>query len=100
MEKITGFGKKNSLTLPSLAISYFNSSRIESDGQFYTYNDKCLRWFVRRVIIGGRCIAFNQNYKSEISDKVFDIISSQKNVKRKICEIVEKNLNLWINTEK
>ena len=32
MEKITNFGMKNSLTLPSLANKYFNSLRDENDG--------------------------------------------------------------------
>ena len=37
MEKLTGFGMKNSLTLPSLANKYFNSLRDENDEPIYTY---------------------------------------------------------------
>ena len=43
MEKITGFGKKNSLTLPSLGWKYFNGLRDESDEPIYTYKYKYMR---------------------------------------------------------
>ena len=81
MEKITGFGMKNSLTLPSLATKYFNSLRNENDEPIYTYNDKYMGWFVRRAIKSGRCVVLNQWYKSEIFDRLFDIISSEINVR-------------------
>ena len=70
MDELTGFGLKNSLTLPSLANKYFKSLRDENDETIYTYNDPFMRNFVRKAIKGGRCIAFNQNFKSEISDEV------------------------------
>ena len=34
MEELTGFGMKNSLTLPSLANKFFNSLRDETMNQF------------------------------------------------------------------
>ena len=40
MEELTGFGMKNSKTLPSLANKVFNSSRDENDEPIYTYNDQ------------------------------------------------------------
>ena len=90
MEELTGFGMKNSLTLPSLANKYFNSLRDENDDPIYTYTDPFMRNFVRKAIKGGRCNAFNQHYKSEISDEVFIIISKELNVNGNICEILEK----------
>ena len=39
-----------------------------------------MRNFVRKAIKVGRCNAFNQHYKSEISDEVFNIISKELNV--------------------
>ena len=45
MEEITGFGMKNSLTLPSLANKYLNSLRDENDEPIYTYTDPFLRNF-------------------------------------------------------
>ena len=75
IEVLTGFGKKNSLTLPALANKYFNSLRDESDEPIYTYNDEFMRHFVRQSIKGGRCSALNRYYKSSISDEVFNNFS-------------------------
>ena len=68
MEKITGFGMKDCLSLPGLGWKYFNSLRTEEDEPIYAYNDKYLRWFVRQSIKGGQVCAFNQPYKSKICD--------------------------------
>ena len=40
MDELTGFGMKNSLTLPSLANKYFNSLRDENDEPIYTYTNE------------------------------------------------------------
>ena len=77
MEELTGFGMKNSLTLPSLANKYFNSLRDQSGEPIYIYNDEFMRHFVRQSIKGGRCSALNQYYKSIISQEVFNIISKE-----------------------
>ena len=61
MEELTGFGKKNSLALPSLPNKYFNSLRDQDDEAIYTYNDPFMRNFVRKAIKGGRCNPFNQH---------------------------------------
>ena len=92
MEELTGFGMKNSLTLPSPANKYFNSLREENDEPIYTYNDEFMRHFVRQSIKGGRCSALNQYYKSAISREVFNIISKELNVNGNdnVCEIVNK----------
>ena len=80
MEQLTNFGMKISLTLPSLGNIHFNSLRDENDEPIYTYFDSLMRIFIRNSIKGGRCNAFNQYYKSEIIDEVFDIISKKLNV--------------------
>ena len=90
MEELTGFGMKNSLTLPSLANKYFNSLRDENDEPIYTYNDEYMRHFVRKSIKGGRCTALNQYYKSTVSDEVFNIMSQELGVDGNICEILDK----------
>ena len=46
MEELTGFGMKNSLTLPSSANKFFNSLRDENDQPIYTYTDSFMRIFV------------------------------------------------------
>ena len=90
MKELTGFGMKNSLTLPSLANKYFNSLGDEKDEPIYTYTDPFMRNFVRQSIKEGRCIAFAQPYQSEISDEVFDMISKELKVNSNICDILEK----------
>ena len=92
MEELTGFGMKNSLTLPSLANKYFNSLREENDEPIYTYNDEFMRHFVRQSIKGGRCSALNQYYKSNISQEFFNIFSKELNVidNDNVCEIINK----------
>ena len=100
MEELTGFGIKNSLTLPSLANKYFNSSRDENDELIYTYTEPFMRIFVRKAIKGGRCNAFNQHLRSEISDEVPNFISKELNVYGNICEILEKYFKLLNKYEK
>ena len=80
MEKETGFGMKNSSTLPSLANKCFNSLRDENDESLYTYNDECMRYFVRQSIKGGRCAALSQFYKYTTSDENFINISKELDV--------------------
>ena len=53
-----------------------------------------MRNFERNAIKGGRCTAFNQHYKPEISDEVFNIISKEINVDGNICDLLEKYLKL------
>ena len=102
-EELTNFGMKNSLTLPSLANKYFNSLKHENDEPIYTYTDPFMRNFVRKAIKGGRCNAFNQYYKSEISDEVFNIISKELNVDKdgsNVCDILEKYFEFLNKYEK
>ena len=60
MEKLTGFGIKNSLALLSLANKYFNSSRDENDESNNTYSDPFLRNCLEQSIKGGHCSGLNQ----------------------------------------
>ena len=94
---------KNSLTLPSLANKYFNSLRDENNEPIYTYTDPFMRNFVRKAIKRGRCNAFIQYYKSEISDEVFNIISKELNVDNvggNVCDILEKYFEFLNKHEK
>ena len=49
-----------------------------------------MRLFVRQSMKRGRCNAFNQHYKSEVSDEGFDIILKKLNVNVNICNLLEK----------
>ena len=100
MEELANFGMKNSLTLPSLTNEHFNNLRDEYDEPIYTYTDPFMRNFVRKAIKGGRCNAFNQHYKSEISDEVFNIISKELNVDGNIYDILEKYFKFLNKYEK
>ena len=100
MEELTGFGMKNSLTLPSLANKKINSLRDKNDEPIYTYTYPFMRNFLRQSIKGGRCNTFNQHHKSEISDEVFNILSKELNVNGNICEILEKYFEFLNNYEK
>ena len=59
-----------------------------------------MRIFVRKAIKGGRCNAFNQHYKSEISDEVFNIISKELNINGNICDLLEKYFKFLNKHEK
>ena len=80
MEELTNCSKKNSLTLPALAKRFFISLREANDEPIHTYTDPFMRNFVRTSKKGGRCNGFNQHYKLEISDEIFNIISKELNV--------------------
>ena len=56
--------------------------------------------FVRQSIKGGRCVAFNQHYKSEFSDEVFKIIPKELNVNGNICNLLEKYFKFLNKYEK
>ena len=90
MEEETGFGMRNSLTLPSLTNSYFNSLRDENDEPIYNYNDDYMRWLVRQSIKRGRSSVLNGYYKSNIYVEVFYIISKEVDIIGNICEVLEK----------
>ena len=100
IEELTNFGMKNSLTLPSLANKYFNRSRDENDEPFYTYTDTIMRNLVRQSLKSGRSKLFDQHYKSEISDDLFNIILKELKVNGNICEILEKCFEFLNKSEK
>ena len=90
MEQLTGFGMKNSLTLPSLAKKCFNSLGDEKDEAIDTYYDEYMRYFIRTTLKGGRRTAYNQHYKSKWADEVFNIISTELDIKANVCELVDE----------
>ena len=89
-ENLTRIGLKNDLTLPSFAYKNFNSLGDEDDEPIYKYTDPFLRNFVRDSIEGAGCNSFNQHYKSEFSDEVFEITPKELNVNGNICDLLER----------
>ena len=63
--------------------------RTEEDEPVYTYNDKYIRYFVRRSIKRDRVCSFNQYFKSKRSDDFLKIISKELNVTGIIYDIIE-----------
>ena len=60
-----------------------------------------MRIFAGKTIKGGKCNAFIQHYKSEISDEVFNIISKELNVDGNVCcNILEKYFEFLNKHEK
>ena len=89
MEENTEFSMKDCLSLPGLGFKNFMSLGTDEDEQIYTYNDKCMRWFVRQDAYGGRVCAFNQCYQSKICDEIFKTLSEQLIVKGNLFYIIE-----------
>ena len=89
MEELTGFGLKNSTTLPNLANKYFNNLKDENDEPIFTNADSFMRNFVRQTRKSGRYLALNQLCTSTLSDEVFNIISKEVAVNGNLCEILD-----------
>ena len=99
-EELTIFSMKNSLTLPYLANNYFISLRDANDEPIYTCTDHFMTVFVRNSIKSGRCNAFNQYYKFELSDEVINNISEEFIVNGNICHLLEKYFEFLSKNEK
>ena len=81
---------KNSLMLSSLAYKNFNSLRVASDKALYTYTDPFKRSFARNANKGDKCNAFDQHYKVELSDEVFNNVSQDLDVECNVCDIPDE----------
>ena len=85
MQKLSGFGIKDCLTEASLGCKCFGT--YNKDREFYTFNDKYVRVFIRRSIKGGRVGAFNRYFES----KQFDEIKRHLKIKdNEISNIVDE----------
>ena len=89
MEKITGYGMKDCLSLPGIGWKCFISLRTDEDEPLYTHHDKYMRSFVRQSIKGGRVCSFKQYFKSKFCDNILKIISEELNVKGKNFDTIE-----------
>ena len=92
MEEITEFGMLGCLSLSGLGWKNFSSLRTEEDEPLYTYNDKCMRWFIRQNIRGRRVCAFNQYCKLKKCDAVLKILSEELKIKGNTYDIIEANM--------
>ena len=72
MQKMTGFGIKDCLTEASLGWKCFGT--YNKDREFYTFNDKYVRYFIRKSIKGGRCVAFIRYFESNQCEEILNTI--------------------------
>ena len=66
----------------------------------YTYNDECMRYFVKQSNYGGRCGSFNGFYKSIIPHEVFAEISRKLDIYGIIYETSKKYFEYTKKTRK
>ena len=98
MQKMTGFGIKDCLTEASLGWKCFGT--YNKDREFYTFNDKYVRDFIRKSIKGGRVGAFNRYFESKQCEEILNTIKKHLKIKdNEISIIIDKYLK-YINTKR
>ena len=74
MQKMSGFAIKDCLTESSLGWKCFGT--YNKNREFYTFNDKYVRDFIRKSIKGGRVGAFNRYFESKQCEEILNIIKN------------------------
>ena len=98
MQKMSGFGIKDCLTEASLGWKCFGT--YNKDREFYTFNDKYVRNFIRKSIEGGRCGAFNRYFESNQFDEIMSTIKKHLKINdNEISNIIDKYLK-YNNTKR
>ena len=82
MQKMTSFGIKDCLTEASLGWKCFGT--YNKHKEFYTFNDKYDRDFIRRSIKGGRVCALNRYFESNQCEEILNTI--KKHLKEMITK--------------
>ena len=98
MQKMTGFGIKDCLTEASLGWKCFGT--YNKNREFYTFNNKYVRDFIRKSIKGGRVGAFNRYFESNQFDEIISTIKKHLKINNnEISNIIDKYLK-HINTKR
>ena len=98
MQRMSGFGIKDCLTEASLGWKCFGT--YNEDREFYTFNDKYVRDFIRKSIKGGRIGAFNRYFESKQCEEILNIIKKYLKINNnEISIIIDKYLK-YINTKR
>ena len=98
MQKISGFGITDCLTEASLGWKCFGT--YNKDREFYTFNDKYVRNFIRKSIKGGRVGAFIRYFESSQGENILTIIKKHLKINdNEISNIIDKYLK-YINTKR
>ena len=97
-EKISGFGIKDCLTEASLGWKCFGT--YNKDREFYTFNDKYVRDFIRKSIKGGRVGAYNRYFESNQCEEILNTIKKHLKMNdNEISNIVDEYLK-YNNTKR
>ena len=92
MQNMTGFGIKDCLTEATLGWKCFRT--YNKDRDFYTFNDKYVRDFLRRSIKGGRCGAFIRYFESNQCEEILNTVKKHlKTNDNEISNIIDEYLN-------
>ena len=98
MQKMSGFGIKDCLTEASLGWKCFGT--YNEDREFYIFNDKYVRDFIRKSIKGGRVGAFNRHFESKQCEEKLNIIKKHLKINdNEISNIIDKYLK-YSNTKR
>ena len=98
MQKMSGFGIKDCLTEANLGWKCFGT--YNKDREFYTFNDKCVRDFIRKSIKGGRVAALNRYFESNRCEEILNTIKRHLKMNvNEISKIVDEYLK-YINTKR
>ena len=91
MQKMSGFDIKDCLTEASLGWKCFGT--YNKNKEFYTFNDKYVRDFIRKSIKGGRVGAFNRYFESKQCEEILNIIKNHLKINNnEISNIVDEYL--------
>ena len=95
MQKMSGFGIKGCLTEGNLGWKCFGT--YNKNKEFYTFNDKFVRDFIRKSIRGGRVGAFNRYFESSQCEKILNTIKKHLKINdNEISNIIHKYLKFII----
>ena len=98
MQKMAGFGIKDCLTEASLGWKCFG--KYNKNKEFYTFNDKYVRSFIRKTIKDGRVLALNRYFESNQFDEIMSTIKKHLKINdNEISNIIDKYLN-YTNTKR
>ena len=98
MQKMSGFGIKDCLTEASLGWKCFG--KYNKDREFYNFNNKYVRDFIRKSIKGGRVCAFVRYFESKQCEQILNTIKNHLKIKdNEISKIIDNYLK-YINIKR
>ena len=98
MQKMSGFGIKDCLTEASLGWKCFGT--YNKDREFFIFNDKYVKDFIRKSIKGGRCGDFIRYFESNQCEEILNTLKKHLKINdNEISNIIDEYLK-YINTKR